>query len=61
LKNTKNFSKVSLAELLNALKAQEKKRLMREETTFEGVSAVKQQNVGSTSINATEKNDYTHF
>jgi len=29
---------------------------MREETTLEGALAAKQQNVGSTSANATEKN-----
>ena len=56
LENTKDFSKISLAELLNALKAQEQRRLMSEETTLEGAIAAKQQNVGSTSTNATEKN-----
>jgi len=55
LENTKDFSKISLAELLNALKAQEQRRLMREETTLEGALAAKQQNVGSTSASATEK------
>jgi transposase InsO family protein len=56
LENTKDFSKISLAELLNALKAQEQRRLMREETTLEGALTAKQDNVGSTSANATEKN-----
>jgi len=53
LENTKDFSKISLAELLNALKAQEHRRLMREETTLEGALAAKQHNLGSTSANAT--------
>jgi len=42
LENTKDFSKISLAELLNALKAQEQRRLMREETTLEGALTAKQ-------------------
>lgn len=41
LENTKDFSKISLAELLNALKAQEQRRLMREETTLEGALAAR--------------------
>jgi len=55
LENTKDFSKISLVELLNELKAQEQRRLMREETTLEGALATKQQSVGSTSANATKR------
>ncbi|XP_022727941.1 uncharacterized protein LOC111283641 [Durio zibethinus] len=45
LENTKDLSKISLTELLNALQAQEQRRLMREDTTIEGALAVKHQNV----------------
>ncbi|KZV25305.1 hypothetical protein F511_07437 [Dorcoceras hygrometricum] len=45
LENTKDLSKISLAGLLNALQAQEQRRLMRADTTIEGALAAKQQNV----------------
>lgn len=70
LENTKDVSKISLVELLNALKAQEQRRLMREDTTIEGALAAKQQNMvrnkkkdfdgigeSSTSVNAEGKNE----
>lgn len=73
LENTKDLSKISLAELLNALQAQEQRRLMREDTRTEGALAAKQQNVeknkenkkkdfdgngaGTSSVNAQEKNE----
>ncbi|XP_022748167.1 uncharacterized protein LOC111297823 [Durio zibethinus] len=45
LENTKDLSKIFLAELLNALQAQEQRRLMKEDTTIEGALVVKHQNV----------------
>ncbi|XP_022714608.1 uncharacterized protein LOC111274271 [Durio zibethinus] len=45
LENTKDLSKIFLTELLNALQAQEQRRLIREDTTIEGALAVKHQNV----------------
>ncbi|KAL5854004.1 hypothetical protein ACOSQ4_003806 [Xanthoceras sorbifolium] len=45
LENTKDLSKISLAELLNSLQAQEQRRLMRQDTTTEGALAAKHQNV----------------
>ncbi|CAN1810339.1 hypothetical protein LINPERHAP1_LOCUS25874, partial [Linum perenne] len=39
LENTKDLSKITLAELLNALQAQEQRRLMRQETEIEGALA----------------------
>ncbi|XP_073314961.1 uncharacterized protein [Primulina huaijiensis] len=45
LENTKDLTKISLAELLNALQAQEQRRLMREDTTSEGALAAKHQNL----------------
>ncbi|KAA8540206.1 hypothetical protein F0562_024231 [Nyssa sinensis] len=44
LENTKDLSKISLAELLNALQAPEQRRLMREDKTIEGALAAKHQN-----------------
>lgn len=44
LENTKDLSKISLAELLNAFQAQEQRRMMREDTTIEGALAAKHQN-----------------
>lgn len=67
--NTKDFSKISLEELIKPLKVQEHRRLMREDTTTKGASAANQQNVGkfkkdfgeigvgSTSAKAKEKNE----
>ena len=43
LENTKDLSKISLAELLNALQAQEQRRFMRQEGVIEGVLLVKHQ------------------
>jgi hypothetical protein len=67
--NTKDFSKISLSELINSLKAQAHRRLMREDTRTEGALAANQKNVGkfkkdfgkigvgSTSTNAKENNE----
>nr|XP_009622760.2 uncharacterized protein LOC104114098 [Nicotiana tomentosiformis] len=41
LENTKDLSKISLAELLNALQAQEQRRLMRSEWSVEGALPAK--------------------
>ena len=43
LENTKDLSKVSLAELMNALQAQEQRRLMRSEGFVEGVLTARAQ------------------
>lgn len=43
LENTKDLSKISLAELLNALQAQEQRRLMRSEGSVEGALPAKVQ------------------
>ena len=48
LENTKDLSKISLEEGIQALQAQEQRRLMREESKVEGVLAAKQQNVTNT-------------
>ncbi|XP_044482006.1 uncharacterized protein LOC123208538 [Mangifera indica] len=45
LENTKDLSKISLAELLNALQAQEQRKLIRENTTIEGALAANHQNM----------------
>ncbi|XP_060670446.1 uncharacterized protein LOC132800532 [Ziziphus jujuba] len=45
LENTKDLSKISLAELRNVLQAQEQRRLMRENTTTKGALAAKHQNM----------------
>ncbi|XP_019241972.1 PREDICTED: uncharacterized protein LOC109222013 [Nicotiana attenuata] len=48
LENTKDLSQITLAEVLNALQAQEQRRLMREEGTVEGALQAKlQSNAGS--------------
>lgn len=46
LENTKDLSKITLAELLNALQAQEQRRLMRQDRTTEGALSAKHQNAG---------------
>ncbi|XP_022953935.1 uncharacterized protein LOC111456343 [Cucurbita moschata] len=43
LENTKDLSKISLTELLNALQAQEQRRSMRQEGVIEGALLVKHQ------------------
>ncbi|KAL9416674.1 hypothetical protein AB3S75_039795 [Citrus x aurantiifolia] len=48
--NTKDLSKISLAELLNALQAPEQIRLMRGDTTIEGALAAKHQNMAKNKI-----------
>ncbi|KAH9756360.1 hypothetical protein KPL71_016050 [Citrus sinensis] len=53
--NTKDLSKISLAELLNALQAPEQRRLMRGDTTTEGALAAKHQNMAK---NKTKKKDF---
>ncbi|XP_022769629.1 uncharacterized protein LOC111313227 [Durio zibethinus] len=45
LENTKDLSKISLVELLNALQAQKQRRLMRDDTTIERALTAKHQNV----------------
>ncbi|KZV43091.1 hypothetical protein F511_04483 [Dorcoceras hygrometricum] len=50
LENTKDLSKISLAGLLNALQAQERRR-MRANTTTEGALAAKHRNVAKTKRN----------
>ncbi|XP_020272030.1 uncharacterized protein LOC109847198 [Asparagus officinalis] len=44
LENTKDLSKITLAEVLNALQAQEQRRLMREDDFVEGALPAKHQN-----------------
>jgi hypothetical protein len=44
LENSKDLSSITLAELLNALQAQEQRRLMRQERIIEGAFFVKSQN-----------------
>jgi len=44
LENSKDLSSITLTELLNALQAQEQRRLMRQERTVEGAFFVKSQN-----------------
>ncbi|KAL4383409.1 hypothetical protein GQ457_15G013910 [Hibiscus cannabinus] len=46
LENTKDMSKISLAELLSALQAQEQMRVMRQEGAIEGALSVKHQDDG---------------
>ncbi|KAA8533202.1 hypothetical protein F0562_033265 [Nyssa sinensis] len=57
LENTKDLSKISLAELLNALQALEQRRQMRDDKTIEGALAAKHQNdfKGSGAIICKEK------
>ncbi|XP_021900922.1 uncharacterized protein LOC110816883 [Carica papaya] len=43
LENTRDLSKISLAELLNALQAQEQRRVTRQEGAVEGVLSMKHQ------------------
>ena len=44
LENSRNLSSITLAELLNALQAQEQRRLMRQEGSVEGVFQARSQN-----------------
>ena len=44
LENSKDLSSITLVELLNALQAQEQRRLMRQERTVEGAFFIKSQN-----------------
>ncbi|XP_044507192.1 uncharacterized protein LOC123226725 [Mangifera indica] len=46
LENSKDLSSITLAELLNALQAQEQRRLMRQEGEIEGALQAKLQNKG---------------
>jgi predicted aspartyl protease len=46
LEETKDLSSISLVELVNALQAQEQRRMMREEASMEGALYVKGQNSG---------------
>ncbi|KAK9107043.1 hypothetical protein Syun_023054 [Stephania yunnanensis] len=46
LENTKDVSKISLAELLNVLQAQEQRKMIQEEGTIEGALLVKTKNYG---------------
>ncbi|XP_070039164.1 uncharacterized protein [Nicotiana tomentosiformis] len=55
LENTKDLSQISLAELLNSLKAQEQRRLMRQDVTTEGALAAKHQVDGKNKIKKKKK------
>jgi hypothetical protein len=46
LEHTKDLSKIILAELINALQAQEQRRLMRQDRIFEGALPAKHQEYG---------------
>jgi len=48
MENTKDLSKISLAELLNALQAQEQRRAMRQDGAVEGALQALQQVRSST-------------
>ncbi|KAL5794297.1 hypothetical protein ACOSP7_002891 [Xanthoceras sorbifolium] len=56
LENTKDLSKITLAELLNALQAQEQRRFMRQDRKVEGALPVKHQDAGKNKKNGYKKN-----
>ncbi|KAH7576626.1 hypothetical protein JRO89_XS01G0120000 [Xanthoceras sorbifolium] len=56
LENTKDLSKITLAELLNALQAQEQRRFMRQDRKVEGALLVKHQDAGKNKKNGYKKN-----
>ena len=60
LENTKDLSKISLIELLNALQAQEQRRSMRQEGVIEGALHVKHQDNSRYENNKNFKNQSTN-
>ena len=56
LENTKDLSKITFAELLNALQAQEQRRFMREEGNIEGSLFIKPQDRGKNKKKKNKKN-----
>ncbi|XP_022927115.1 uncharacterized protein LOC111434054 [Cucurbita moschata] len=60
LENTKDLSKISLTELLNALQAQEQRRSMRQEGVIEGALLVKHQDSRRYKSNKNFKNQLTY-
>ncbi|KAA8531791.1 hypothetical protein F0562_006492 [Nyssa sinensis] len=56
LENTKDLSKITLAELLNALQAQEQRRIMRQGGAVEGALPAKHQEEGKMRKNKNKKN-----
>ncbi|KAA8524978.1 hypothetical protein F0562_011384 [Nyssa sinensis] len=56
LENTKDLSKITLAELLNALQAQEQRRVMRQGGVVEGALPAKHQEEGEMRKNKNKKN-----
>ena len=56
LEKTKDLSKITFAELLNALQAQEQRRVMREEGNIEGALFAKPQDGGKNKKNKNKKN-----
>ncbi|XP_022963821.1 uncharacterized protein LOC111464007 [Cucurbita moschata] len=60
LENTKDLSKISLTELLNALQAQEQRRSMRQEGVIEGALRVKHQDSSRYKNNKNFKNQLTY-
>ncbi|XP_022927156.1 uncharacterized protein LOC111434088 [Cucurbita moschata] len=60
LENTKDLSKISLTELLNALQAQEQRRSMRQEGVIEGALLVKHQDSRRYKNNKNFKNQLTY-
>ncbi|XP_055826658.1 uncharacterized protein LOC129895049 [Solanum dulcamara] len=56
LENTKDLSKITFAELLNALQAQEQRRVMREEGNTEGALFAKTQDGGKNREKKNKKN-----
>ncbi|XP_016544182.2 uncharacterized protein LOC107844232 [Capsicum annuum] len=57
LENTKDLSKITLAELLIALQAQEQRKVMRDEGNIEGALFAKPQDGGKNKKNKNKKND----
>ncbi|XP_021900082.1 uncharacterized protein LOC110816268 [Carica papaya] len=59
LENTKEFSKITLVELLNALQAQDQRRLMRQESVVEGALPAKHLMAEKTKKNTDKKTQAT--
>ncbi|XP_040946148.1 uncharacterized protein [Gossypium hirsutum] len=59
LENTKDMSKLSLAELMNSLQAQEQRRLMRQEQIVEGALLARHQEGGKHKKNTERKTQVT--
>jgi len=60
LENTKDLSKITLAELLNSLQAQEQRRVMREDGIREGALAAKHEESGRYKKKNNKKNQPTN-